>query len=295
MPPGAAPNPVAWLADDDVAADFALPPGVVPAGRMPVAPARILVFVGLTGAGKSATVSGLAARGAVHAVLPDRRVLTDRIILPAITGDPARRITDRIERFRLTAAFRDRHPGGMGDVLAHLSLAPAFGTQWSDENWLVFDGVRGPAETTAAARLPNAIFAVLQASVELRVVRLSLRGDPFDQAALEAAVRDGNTPPGGQGDSLNYVRVLTEQGVNSLVAAPKLQRLGRLLADAGADLTSVASAASIVVEESRHYDPREALAVLERVAPGRVVIVDTAVNGVDDVVATIAARLSQSG
>lgn len=287
MPSGASPNSIVWLSADEIAADFTLPAGEAAGDRLPLATARLLIFVGLTGAGKTAAVSGLVGCGAVRAVLPDRRAVTDQIILPAMTGDPARRVTDRIERFRMTAAFRDRHPGGMGDVLERLSLGPERGGDWVYGGWLVFDGVRGPAEAAAAARLPNAVFAVLQAAPEIRLARLSLRGDPFDRAALE--IGDLAAATGGNPD---YVRVLTEQGMGGLVSEVTLKRLGRLLADAGADLSVVASAASIVVEESRHYDPAEALTVLQSMAPGRVIVVDTAENGVDDVVNRIAAGLN---
>ena len=72
-------------------------------------------------------------------------------------------------------------------------------------------------------------------------------------------------------------------------------RLARLLAEAGADLTAVASAAAIVVEESRYYDTSEAIAVLKDLAPGRTIIVDTADTPVAEVVAAISARLSRAG
>lgn len=280
--------PVHWLSADQVSADFALPPATVPHGRVSLAQAPILVLVGLTGAGKTATVAGLAGCGAVGAVLPDRREITDRIILPAMTGDPTLKVTDRIERFRLTGAFRERFPGGMGDVLVRLTVDDDRGAVLRESGWLVFDGLRGEAETAAAARLPNAVFAVLQAPPELRVARLSLRADPFDRAAS-----------GGTNDSERsttderYSRTLEERGLGDLLTAPELERLAGRLAHASADLAAVGSAVSIVVEESRHYDPDAALAVLERLAPTRTVVVDTAENGVDAVVDKVAAALDR--
>lgn len=279
--------PVTWLSADQVSADFALPPATAPHGRLSLAQAPILVLVGLTGAGKTATVAGLAGRGAVGAVLPARREITDHIILPAMTGDPTRKVTDRIERFRLTGAFRERHPGGMGDVLERLSVDGDRGTALRESGWLVFDGVRGAAETAAAARLPNAVFAVLQAPPELRVARLSLRADPFDQATA-----DGTGGSEHNATDARYRRTLEERGLGELLAAAALDRLAGRLADANAELTAVGSAVSIVVEESRHYDPDAALAVLERLAPARTVVVDTAEHGVDAVVDRVAAALT---
>ena len=290
MPSGISTDPVIWLSAEDVAADFSLPPGTAPAGRQSLATARMVIFVGLTGSGKSATVDALAQGGAVRAVLPDRRAVTDRIILPAMTGDPARRVSDRIERFRLTAAFRDAHPGGMGDVLERLTVDQTTAREGLAGGWLVFDGVRGPAETAAAARLPNAVFAVLVAPPEVRVARLSLRGDPFDRASLAAG-----EPLEESGGASDYLRVLREHEVGTLMPEATMGRLARLLAEADADLTAVASAAAIVVEESRYYDTSEAIAVLKDLAPGRTVIVDTADTPVAEVVAAISARLSRAG
>lgn len=290
MPSGISTDPVIWLSAEDVAADFSLAPGTAPAGRQSLATARMVIFVGLTGSGKSATVDALAQGGAVRAVLPDRRAVTDRIILPAMTGDPARRVSDRIERFRLTAAFRDAHPGGMGDVLERLTVDQTTARERLAEGWLVFDGVRGPAETAAAARLPNAVFAVLVAPPEVRVARLSLRGDPFDRASLAAG-----EPLEESGGASDYLRVLREHEVGTLMPEATMGRLARLLAEAGADLTAVASAAAIVVEESRYYDTSEAIAVLKDLASGRTVIVDTADTPVAEVVAAISARLSLAG
>ncbi|SDF44944.1 AAA family ATPase [Thalassobaculum litoreum] len=290
MPPRISTDPVTWLSAEDVAVDFTLPPGTAPAGRQALATARLVIFVGLTGSGKSATVTALAETGAVRAVLPDRRAVTDRIILPAMTGNPDRPVTDRIERFRLTAAFRDAHPGGMGDVLERLTVDRDAAEGWLAGGWLVFDGVRGPAEAAAAARLPNAVFAVLEAPPEVRVARLSLRGDPFDRASLDG--NDMTEDPGGAAD---YLRALREHEVGTLMQEETMLRLARLLSDAGADPAAVASAAAIVVEESRYYDTGPAIAVLQDRAPGRTVIVDTAENPVADVVSAISARLMDAG
>lgn len=281
-------SPVTWLSADQVSADFALPPATAPHGRLSLAQAPIVVLVGLTGAGKTATVAGLAGRGAVSTVLPDRREITDHIILPAMTGDPTRKVTDRIERFRLTGAFRERHPGGMGDVLERLSVDGDHGTALREAGWLVFDGVRGAAETAAATRLPNAVFVVLEAPPELRVERLSLRADPFDRATA-----DGTCGSGQNATDARYRRTLEERGLGELLAAAHLDRLAGRLAVADADLTAVGSAVSIVVEESRHYDPDAALAALERLAPARTVVVDTAEHGVDAVVDRVAAALAR--
>jgi hypothetical protein len=284
MPPDL-PSPSArWLTADDVAVDFtAAPPG--PEDASALSGHRALVLVGLTGAGKSATVTGLAACGAVATVLPDRRVLTDRVILPAMTDGPGQPVTDRIERFRLTAAFRDRHPGGMGDVIRQLRFTRPLGA-----GWVAFDGVRGEAEVRAVAELPHALFAVLEASPEIRIARLSLRGDPFDQAALQSGDAQAGTA-----NRSAMMDILTERRAESVLSEHALGRLAGVLATAQADASAVAAAASIIVEEARYYDPEAARAVLEQMAPDRIFVIDTARYGVDDVVGLLRARLAADG
>ncbi len=57
-------------------------------------------------------------------VLPDRRDLADRVVIPAVQdelGLPRAPVRDRVERFRMTARYRESHPGGM----AQRAVAPA--------------------------------------------------------------------------------------------------------------------------------------------------------------------------
>ncbi|MCD0177696.1 ATPase, partial [Deinococcus sp. 14RED07] len=71
----------------------------------------LTVLVGVTGVGKSTALAALTGADPAMRVLPDRREVTDAVmILPATGGAPVR---DREERFRLTARYRQQHPGGM--------------------------------------------------------------------------------------------------------------------------------------------------------------------------------------
>jgi hypothetical protein len=146
----------------------------------------IIFLVGLTGAGKSTVLPDLLA-GAGR-LLPDRRELTDTVILPAalmLDGQPPRPVPDRLERFRLTARYRREHPEGvvhaLREYLAGQPLDPA------DVHGAVFDGLRGEVEVrAAAARFPAARFLMLEASATTRVRRLAGRSDDFDRAGEDA-------------------------------------------------------------------------------------------------------------
>lgn len=224
----------------------------------------VLVLVGLTGAGKTTTVEHLAALVSPAAILPDRRALTDRVILPAMTGGTAA-VTDRLERFRLTAAFKERHPGGMGEVLSWLRLPhdlPA--------GPILFDGLRGEAEVTAAAALPDGRFLVLDCPPAHRLWRLCGRNDPFDQASATTAV-DASA------HGTDAIRAaLRGEGFDALVGEADFARLVRTLVDRAIEPDAVARSAAIIVEESHHYDPDRARAALRRLVPDRTLVLDTA-------------------
>lgn len=140
----------------------------------------LLFLIGLTGVGKSTVLPVLVAGGG-RRLLPDRRQLTDRIILPAalrLQGLPARPVEDRLERFRLSARYREEH----GDGIVH-ALLEYLGEQRPSGSW-VFDGLRGAAEVAAAERcFENGRFLMLEAGPETRVQRLLARADQFDRRA----------------------------------------------------------------------------------------------------------------
>lgn len=243
--------------------------GIAPAGRAGATSERLsdrpaLVLVGLTGAGKTTTVERLACSAPLAAVLPDRRALTDRLILPAMTGATTP-VSDRVERFRLTAAFKERHPGGMGEVLSWLLLPPGL-----PPGPVLFDGLRGEAEVSAAATtLPRAWFLVLDCPPEGRLWRLCGRNDPFDHAGAGPATAGPATGAGA------VRRVLLDAGFEALLDAARFDRLITTLAGRGIEPETVARSAAIIVEESRHYDPARARAALQRLAPERMLTLDT--------------------
>ena len=228
----------------------------------------LLVMVGVTGVGKSTTLAALDARGFAYHLLPDRRDLTDRLIIPTVqaqAGESIAPVTDRTRRFAYTRAYRESHPGGMAQALAQLWIDPL-----ALPTLLLFDGLRGEDEVThAAGLLPTARFVVLQAPDVVRVARLMGRGDPFDQIG-GAVLEDSRLDPiqtfadvgASQAETL-FTR-LEEQALLELV------RTGSVTAEA------LRAALTIVGEERRNYDPTAACAALQRAAPTRTLVVDTA-------------------
>lgn len=216
----------------------------------------LTVLVGVTGVGKSTALAALA--GQAGRVLPDRREVTDAVMLWSLAG---RAVTDREERFRLTAQYRQTHPGGM---------AQALGSLWADTAvWgrhLVFDGLRGLDEVQyAATHFPRWRFIALGAPDVVRVRRLLGRADSFDRVQTE--------------DVSDLRRALADlKGAGDVFSAAELDELAAL-GQEGHTPENVLAKAKIVVSERRNYDSQAAEVYLHTLPPERALVLDTVTLG----------------
>lgn len=148
---------------------------------------RLLFLVGLSGVGKSTAVTALQSGGVPLTLLPNRRTLTDALIIPEVqraAGQPVRAVTDRVTRFELTRRYREAHPGGMVHALS-LYLQTA---RPSETDTLVFDNLRGLEEVRAGVNVfPDARFVLLDAPPLVRASRLVERRDGFDQVPITSS------------------------------------------------------------------------------------------------------------
>lgn len=250
-----------------------------PAGWRPLAACPLLVLVGVTGVGKSTTLAALTASGFAYHLLPDRRELTDRLIIPAVqvlNGEPVAPVKDRKLRFAYTRTYRELNPGGMAHALAQLCIDPA---ALSDR--LLFDGLRGADEVThAASLLPAAHFVVLQAPDVVRVSRLMGRGDPFDQIGGAAT----------ENPRLDHVQHFADVGVpeaQALFTHIEEQALLELVRTGAVTADALHGALTIVCEERRNYDPTSTAAALRDIAPTRTLVIDTVCDTPERVAAQI--------
>ncbi len=95
----------------------------VPHGWHSLVDAPLLIIVGVTGVGKSTTLAHLAQSGFTSTLLPNRRDLTDRLIISTmqtLDGEPNQLVADRKTRFDYTRRYRVRFPGGMSHALTQL-------------------------------------------------------------------------------------------------------------------------------------------------------------------------------
>ena len=250
-----------------------------PDGWEPVAGCPLLVLVGVTGVGKSTALAAIAEAGLDYCLLPDRRDLTDRLIIPSVQaqrGEPQRPLADRRLRFEYTRAYRERHPGGMADALAGLWIDPQV-----QDGALLFDGLRGANEVThAAALLPYALFVVLEAADAVRVARLMGRNDPFDQIG-------GESRPNADLDRIQSFADVGVQEAERSFTALEEQALLELVRSGAVTAEALANSLQIVLEERRSYDPVAAKAALIEAAPLRTLVVDTQRHGPEEVGALI--------
>lgn len=260
---------------------FVLLDDEAPAHWQPTTELPLVVVVGVTGVGKSTTLERLLRRLRC-VLLPDRRDLADRVVLPVVQdelGEARHPVRDRLERFRLTARYRERNPGGLAHALSRLRVDPAV----LGGGPLVFDGLRGVEEIGwAIGHLPRTRFLALRAPEAVRLLRLLGRGKGFDVAdvpltAMAAAGRDV--------ESL----VAAVPGLDTLMAPEELASLLRTPSLAGVPIEEIARKAAILVEEARNYDPVATLRMLDaELGPWRRLIVNTAVTGPDEVAEAVA-------
>ncbi|MEH1786858.1 MAG: AAA family ATPase [Nostoc sp.] len=133
----------------------------------------------MTGVGKSTITKALAEEGLDFTLLPNRRALTERLIIAPMLKMEDKLVQPhcRIKRLTYARLYREHFPGGMGRILASLHINPQ-----QVNSLLVFDSLRGENEVKyAVAALENAKFVMLNAPNMVRLERLLKRHDPFDR------------------------------------------------------------------------------------------------------------------
>lgn len=247
----------------------------------------LLIIVGVTGVGKSTTLEHLTQLGLTYTLLPDRRVLTDRLIIGAMQvadGQHPGPLQDRALRFAYTRRYRELHPGGMAHALSQLLV-----DQENAGSLLLFDGLRGDNEVEyAALALPRACFVMLDAPDVVRVQRLLGRRDAFDQIGRQSA------QPSAHRAGLSFAALgVPEAG--GLFSAAEEQALLALVSRGEVTAEELIAKMQIVVEERRNYDPAATRAALLRYAAGRALIVDTTQHQAPAVARLIAEQCQRWG
>ena len=229
-----------------------------------------IFLIGQTGVGKSTTLDALLRSEQRLVLLPNRRKLADDIIIPQMQtelGEAVGAVSDRVERFRLTAAYREKNLGGMVHALqtyfsnAKLDKAQTY----------VFDNIRGLEECTAALEhFPASRFIFLNAPPFIRLQRLLVRSDSFDEVAAE---RPGNT-------------LFTEnlEEIDNASDAFDFCEIARLEANSNYSDEAILKAVRIISAEFKNYNADAAATYLmSRLDKPQLLYLDTSKLSIDEV------------
>ena len=219
---------------------------------------EIIFLVGLTAVGKTSSVNALRAND--YKLLPNRRELTDLIIIPELQkemGLPIEPVRDRLKRFEMTAKYRSRHPGGIVAALQQ------YLTSLPKANY-IFDNIRGKNELKAAYEsIKNARFVFLDAPFEIRLQRLIKRKDDFDTVRGSAA-----------GELLEELK-----SVDKAAEIFNLQELAK----SDFEKNSLLNAVRIIASEYKNYDSKAAKEYLMTLEKRKYIYLDTSKNTVEQV------------
>jgi hypothetical protein len=153
-----------------------------PAGWYSIAEWELLIFVGFSGVGKTTTLDLLMSGRDDLRLLPDRRVLVDKLVIEQMqVQDGANgRAVNRLQRYEYMFRYRAEFPGGLGHAITQLYLDPA-----CTPRYVVFNGLRGENEVGYAIEsLPQAKFIWLDAPRFVRIRRMLRRNDPHDRVSV---------------------------------------------------------------------------------------------------------------
>jgi dephospho-CoA kinase len=228
----------------------------------------ILFIVGLTGVGKSTTLNALKSSTLQFELLPNRRELADTIIIPKVQraeGKEPKAEKNRLERFRLTAKYREMYPTGMVHALQHF-----LSKHKTTEQNLIFDSIRGLDECKAAVEtFSGSRFILLDAPPVVRLKRLIGRSDSFDQVAATRLENDSFIE-----------KLLALQGAEKVFDVYEIARLDT----SGVDENKILDAAQIILTEHQNYDSSAAAAYLNyRLDDTRLLYLDTSQLSIEEV------------
>ncbi len=221
---------------------------------------EIIFLVGLTAVGKTSAVSALKAND--YKLLPNRRELTDLIIIPKVQEDlglPQKPVKDRIKRFELTAKYRESHSAGIVWALRkYLKNLP--------DGKYIFDNIRGKNELEAAASsFRGARFIFLDADFRVRLKRLIKRKDNFDSVEQKAGLQT------------NLLANLSQ-----IENANELFDLEALMNKAYEE-KSLLAAVKIISTEHKNYNSKEAKEFLKTLQAASYLYIDTGRNTIEEV------------
>ena len=258
-----------------------------PPGWQAITSLPLIIIVGVTGTGKTTLINNLANVGYDFELLPDRRNLTDQLIITPLQREDNQdvRTLPRMQRVPYIRRYKQRHPAGLAYAISQLYVDSA-----SCNKFWIFNGLRGESEINYAIdAFPKAQFIVLDASNIVRAQRLLKRKDPYDR--MTKFKQDNNSmleevdsfaalgiPEAAKFFSFDEEQMLLEMARNGSVTLQELRDILQLLC-----------------VESSLYNKDETIATLFSLAPERTLIIDTTTLNLKEVTAKIIGRFQELG
>ena len=232
------------------------------------------------GTGKTTALKEMKKYGSAFQVLPDRRWLTEQLIVAPLQREGGQEVQplSRTQRVPYIRRYKERFPAGMAYAIAQLHLAPA-----KCGDFILFDGLRGKREIEYAVEaFPKAQFILFEVRELLRVQRLLNRADPYDQLNKENC-------PARLGDlSKTDIPEITE-----IFSLEDAQNLFNFVSGEKINLDELRNILNLVLLERSLYDKEATKSALLSLAPDRTLVIDTGNHNPEEVSRKIRARLSE--
>lgn len=256
-----------------------------PPGWKAITSFSLIVIVGVTGTGKTTFINNLAEAGYDFELLPDRRDLTNQLIIAPLQREDRQEVhtLPRMQRVPYIRRYQQSHSAGLAYAISQLYIDPTVCS-----NFLIFNGLRGESEVQYAVdALPKAQFIVLDASNVVRAQRLLTRKDSYDRTTKyeqenlltleKAASFDAlGVPEAAEIFSLDEEQLLLEMARNGSVTITELRDILQLLC-----------------VESSLYNKDETTATLLSLAPERTLIIDTTTLNPEEIIQKIVVRFQE--
>jgi hypothetical protein len=258
-----------------------------PSGWRPIASLPMVVMVGVTGTGKTTTVQALFDLGCEFHMLPDRRLLTDRLIIAPLQREDIQPVKTlpRMQRVPYIRRYKRRHPAGLAYALSQLHVDPE-----QCKYPLLFDGLRGDEEVSYAAKaLPNTKFVVLDALDIVRTKRLLDRRDPYDRMTdFQQHYRDKSST-----NEISDFKQLDVPEAEAIFTPEEEQELLGWLHNGDISLADLRNILKLVSVERSLYQKEDTISALLALAPERTLVIDTTSNTVGEVAQEIVSEFGE--
>jgi hypothetical protein len=251
-------------------------------GWKPLKDEPLVVFVGLTSVGKTTTFEALEAQGVNFTLLPDRRDMTDHLIINPIlaTEGKAPYKMSRVERYPFMLRYRAMFNGGMAHGLTRCWFDPS-----QTAPILMMNGLRGENETSYAVEaLPNARFVALIAPAFVRLQRMLKRNDPHDR------VKQSSSDNFYSNDITSFADLGVAEAVKIFNAAEE-QALIEMVQDGAVSAKDLQDKLKIMVIDHESYDS-DGSAILQKLVPERTIVIDTTMHTPTQVASLIVAKFA---